>query len=158
MIRMRSIRRRMLNENSELDGTMLQRRRAHEKRSRVTTGRSISGKASQVRGLAAERAAENALANDGWTILARRMRTPAGEIDLVAERQGLLSFNEVKARPSLATAASAISPRQQARLMAAGDIALAEHPDWGPAGVRFDVLLVDPTQRVRRITDAFRQM
>ena len=40
--------------------------------------------------------------------------------------------------------------------LAAGEIALAEHPEWGRAGVRFDVLLVDDAGRVRRIADAFR--
>ena len=49
-----------------------------------------------------------ALAADGWTILARRLRTAAGEIDLVAERNGLLALVEVKARPSLAGAAIAL--------------------------------------------------
>jgi putative endonuclease len=33
---------------------------------------------------------------------------------------------------------------------------LTEHPDWGEAGVRFDILLVDAQGRVRRIADAFR--
>ena len=37
------------------------------------------------------------------------------------------------------------------------DIVLADHPDWGAVGVRFDILLVDAQGRVRRISDAFRQ-
>ena len=94
---------------------------------------------------------------DGWTILARRLRTAAGEIDLVAGRAALLAFIEVKARPDLATAAAALGPRQRARLLAAAEIALAEHPEWPAEDVRFDVLVVDATGRVRRIADAFRQ-
>ena len=100
--------------------------------------------------------AEAALDRDGWQILARRLRTPAGEIDLVAERDGLTAMIEVKARPSLAAAAYAIQPRQQARLLAAGEIALANNPGWGSAGIRFDVLLVDRVGTVRRVKDAFR--
>ncbi len=84
------------------------------------------------------------------------MRTAAGEIDVVAERDGLLAFVEVKARPDLNSAAFALGPRQRARLLAAGEVALAEHPEWGRAGVRFDVLLVDDAGLVRRIADAFR--
>ncbi len=84
------------------------------------------------------------------------MRTKAGEIDAVAERDGLVAFVEVKARPTLAGAAAALGGRQQSRLMAAAEILLGQHPDWGRAGVRFDVLLVDRDQRVRRIADAFR--
>jgi putative endonuclease len=120
-------------------------------------GRRIArGRQSQMGGLAAEAAAEAALAGDGWTILGRRLRTPAGEIDLVAERAGLVAFIEVKSRPTLAEAAFALTPRQQARLLAAAEILLAAHPDWGREGARFDLLLVDPQGRVRRIADAFR--
>ncbi len=94
---------------------------------------------------------------DGWEVLARRMRTAAGEVDLVAERAGLLAIIEVKRRPTLADAAAALGLRQRARLLAAAEIILGEHPEWGRAGVRFDVLVVDGAGRVRRITDAFRQ-
>ena len=89
-------------------------------------------------------------------MLARRLRTEAGEIDLLAERAGLLAIIEVKRRPTLADAAAALGARQQARLLAAAEIVLAEHPGWGQAGVRFDVLLVDGAGQVRRIADAFR--
>ena len=77
-------------------------------------------------------------------------------MDAVAEKDGLLAFVEVKARPTLAMAASALGARQQGRLMAAAEILLAEHPHWGPNGVRFDVMLVDGQSRVRRVADAFR--
>jgi putative endonuclease len=118
--------------------------------------RQASGRASQAGGIAAEAAAAAALEADGWTILARRLRTPEGEIDLVAECRGLLAFVEVKSRPRLSDAAYALSPRQRARLLRAGAVALAENPGWGREGVRFDVLLVDAEGAVRRIADAFR--
>ena len=89
-------------------------------------------------------------------MLGRRLRTPAGEVDLIAERDGLLAIIEVKRRARLAHAALALGPKQRARLIAAAEILLAEHPDWGQAGVRFDVLLVDAHGAVRRIADAFR--
>ena len=111
----------------------------------------------EARGRAAEDAAAAALAGDGWRLLARRVRTGAGELDLVAERAGLLAFVEVKARPSLAEAARALGPRQRARLLAAAEVWLAANPGHGAAGMRFDVLLVDPAGRVRRIADAFRE-
>ncbi len=115
------------------------------------------GSRAYARGVAAEVAACAALAQDGWTVLARRLRTDAGEIDAVAQKDGLLAIIEVKARPTLSDAAWSLSPRQRARLLAAAEILLAEHPDWGGAGVRFDVLLVDAAGAVRRIADAFRQ-
>jgi putative endonuclease len=107
-------------------------------------------------GMEAEERACLALAAEGWHILGRRMRTKSGEIDAVAEKDGLVAFVEVKSRRTLAAAAEALRPRQQARLLAAAEILLAAHPAWGEGGVRFDVMLVDPQQRIRRIKDAIR--
>ncbi|MDO9708478.1 YraN family protein [Paracraurococcus lichenis] len=120
------------------------------------TGRRIRGARADSTGRAAEEAAAEALGRDGWTVLARRVRTSAGELDLVAERDGLLAFVEVKARPSLAEAAGALGPRQRARLTVAAECWLAENPGRGQAGIRFDVLLVAADGTVRRIADAFR--
>lgn len=114
------------------------------------------GRHAHARGLATEAAASAALLREGWTLHARRVRTAAGEIDLVAEKDGLLAIVEVKSRPRLADAAAALTPRQRARLLAAAEILLAEHPEWGAAGVRFDVMVVDAAGAVRRIADAFR--
>jgi len=107
--------------------------------------------------LAAEDAACAALVVDGWTILCRRLRTKAGELDIIAERDGLLAILEVKARPSLAEAAYAVTERQRRRLLDAAAAFLAEHPTRGRSGVRFDVIVVDAAGKVRRIADAFRQ-
>ncbi len=107
--------------------------------------------------MAAENAACAALEADGWTVLARRLRTPAGEVDVVAERDRLLALVEVKARPELAAAAACLGPRQRARLLDAAAVIAAAHPEWGQAGMRFDVIVVDERGRVRRVIDAFRQ-
>jgi putative endonuclease len=115
------------------------------------------GRKSAARGVGAETRASAALEADGWVVRARRMRTAAGEIDIVAEKEGMLAFVEVKARPGLAEAAAALSPRQKARLLRAAEILLAAHPEWGRLGVRFDVIVVDQAGAVRRISDAFRE-
>jgi putative endonuclease len=112
--------------------------------------------AAEARGRAAEARVAARLAEEGWQVLDRRVRTAAGEIDMIAERQGLLAFIEVKARPSLAEAAVSLGPRQRDRLMHAAEAWLAGHPGHGEAGIRFDVLLVDAEGQMRRITDAFR--
>ena len=108
------------------------------------------------RGRDAEAAACRALERDGWTLLAQRLRTPAGEIDVVAVKPDMLAIVEVKARPTLADAARALGGRQRARLLAAAEIVLAEHPEWAREGMRFDLLVVDAAGTVRRIADAFR--
>jgi putative endonuclease len=120
--------------------------------------RTARGKRAFASGLDAEAAACAALERDGWTVLGRRLRTEAGEVDAVAEKDGLVAFVEVKHRPSLAGAAYALTARQQARLQGAAAILLAANPGWGRAGLRFDVLLVDKAGAVRRIADAFRDL
>ena len=120
------------------------------------THRAQRGTRAEARGLEAESLAATALERDGWEILGRRVRTGAGEIDLLARRAGLMSVVEVKARPRLADAAAALTMRQRQRLMDATEIVLAEHPDWAPDGVRFDMIVVDAANSVRRIKDAFR--
>ena len=118
--------------------------------------RATRGRTAHARGVAAETAACAALEREGWTIRGRRLRTEAGEIDLIAERDGVCAFVEVKARPTLADAAIAVTARQQARLLAAAEILLAEHPEWANGGSRFDLIVVDASGAIRRIADAFR--
>jgi putative endonuclease len=120
------------------------------------TRRLIRGRRAEASGRDAEGVAAGALEREGWVVLARRARTPAGEIDLVAERNGLLAFVEVKARPSLSEAALALGPRQRARLVAAAECWLAANPGHGAAGMRFDVVIVAADGTARRIADAFR--
>jgi putative endonuclease len=113
--------------------------------------------AAEARGRHAEDRAAAALQAEGWAILARRQRTPAGELDLVAERDGLLAFVEVKARKTLTDAAFALGAAQRARLLRAAAWWMGANPAHGAGGVRFDVMLVDVAGRVRRVADAFRQ-
>lgn len=107
-------------------------------------------------GAAGEVCAARALRRDGWAILGSRVRTGAGEIDLIARRSGLLAFVEVKTRPTLAEAVAAVTPRQQARIAAAAELWLADRPALANDGIRFDVIAVDALRRVRRVADAFR--
>jgi putative endonuclease len=124
----------------------------------LATPRARRGRNSFASGISAEEAACAALRADGWTILGQRRRTAAGEIDIVADRDGLLAIIEVKHRPTLAGAVAALSLRQRGRLMSAAEILLGENPGWGREGVRFDVMLVDAAGTVRRVIDAFRQV
>lgn len=120
--------------------------------------RATRGHGAEQRGRQAEDAACVALAEAGWSILARRLRTKAGEIDVVAARHATLAIVEVKARPMLADAAAAVVPAKRNRLIAAAEAMMVEHPDWLVGrSLRFDVIVVDATQRVRRIADAFRE-
>ncbi|MBW4022783.1 MAG: YraN family protein [Proteobacteria bacterium] len=114
------------------------------------------GRRAQRTGIDGEGRVAQALAASGWVIRGRRMRTAAGEIDIAAERDGLLAVIEVKTRRDLETAAYALGPRQRRRLCQAAAILQGENPAWGPAGLRFDAWLVDALGRMRHVPDAFR--
>jgi len=106
-------------------------------------------------GLSAESLAAAYLMAKGYRILARRYRTPLGEIDLVARRRNLVAFVEVKARPSLDEAAYAVTPRQQARIIAAAEAWLMVHPEHAEYELRFDVMLIAPRRLPRHLLAAF---
>lgn len=92
----------------------------------------------------------------GYRILARRYRTPMGEIDIVARRGNTLAIIEVKARGTLAGAVAAVTPRQRARIARAAAAFVARHPDLATLDIRFDVMLVTPWGWPRHLSDAWR--
>ena len=106
-------------------------------------------------GLSAESQAAAFLIAKGYRILAKRFRTPHGEIDLVAKKRNLLAFIEVKARASLDEAAYAVTPRQQARIIDAAQGWLVAHPEHAEFELRFDAILIAPRHLPRHLLAAF---
>jgi putative endonuclease len=106
-------------------------------------------------GISAESRAAALLIAKGFRILARRWKSPAGEIDIVARRRHLLVFVEVKARATLDAAAESVNVRQQRRIAAAAEVWLAGNPDDSLRDFRFDAILVAPGKLPRHITAAF---
>ena len=106
-------------------------------------------------GISAESRAAACLIARGYRILARRFRTPHGEIDIVARRRNLIAFVEVKARASLDEAAFAVTPRQQARIIDAANGWLVAHPQHADFELRFDVILIAPRHLPRHLLAAF---
>jgi putative endonuclease len=106
-------------------------------------------------GLSAESRAALYLTAKGFRILARRWKSPLGEIDIVARRRHLLIFVEVKARADLDAAAWSVTARQQARIAAAAEIWLAQFPDQSIRDIRFDAILVAPGRIPRHLPAAF---
>jgi putative endonuclease len=106
-------------------------------------------------GVSAEARAAAFLMAKGYRILAKRFRTPYGEIDIVARRRNLLAFVEVKARASLDEAAYAVTPRQQQRIIAAAQAWLMTHPEHAEFDLRFDAMLIAPRRLPRHLLAAF---
>jgi len=106
-------------------------------------------------GLAAEARAAGYLMAKAYRILAKRLRTPYGEIDMVARRRNLLVFIEVKARASLDDAAFAVTPRQQARIIEAAQAWLVARPEHAEFERRFDAVLIAPRRLPRHLLAAF---
>ncbi|MGJ5117854.1 YraN family protein [Bradyrhizobium oligotrophicum] len=106
-------------------------------------------------GLSAETRAAALLIAKGYRILAKRFRTPHGEIDIIARKRGLVAFVEVKARASLDDAAYAVTPRQQQRIINATQAWLMAHPDHAELELRFDAILVAPRSLPRHLVAAF---
>jgi putative endonuclease len=106
-------------------------------------------------GISAESRAAAFLIAKGFRILARRWRSPVGEIDIVARRRHLLVFVEVKERASLEAAAESVNQRQRRRIAAAAEVWLAANPDTTITDCRFDAILVAPGTIPRHIPAAF---
>lgn len=77
----------------------------------------------------------------GWRILGRRVKTRAGEIDLIARRGRTVAFVEVKARGSAAGLSLAIDERRLARVAAAANGLAHRYSRPGDA-IRIDVILI----------------
>lgn len=110
--------------------------------------------AAETRGREGETRAAWFLRLKGWRILDRRVRTPAGEVDLVARRGNLIAFVEVKTRATDAQLDFAIDERRLARVAAAAEFLMPRYA--GPADdIRVDVILIAPRALPRHIENAW---
>ena len=117
------------------------------------TGRLALRKAAEKRGRRGELFAAALLVCKGYRILGWRVKTKAGEIDLIAKSpSGIICFIEVKARPDEGLAAEAVMARQRSRIVRAAGLYLGGRP----AETRFDVITVIPGRLPRHLKDAWR--
>ncbi len=105
-------------------------------------------------GRRAEWAAAVYLAFKGYRILARRFRSPAGEIDLIARRGRMVIYVEVKARSS---GPVTVNDRQRRRIRRAAEHFLKLHPGLASCCQRFDAVLVRPGALPTHVRDAWRE-
>ncbi|HLI20325.1 MAG TPA: YraN family protein [Stellaceae bacterium] len=113
--------------------------------------------AAERRGKSAELLCVWLLRLKGYRILARRYKTPVGEVDLIARRGDVLAAIEVKARADFDSAGEAITLRQRRRIARGLIHFLAGRADLGALAARFDVMLVAPRRWPRHVVDAWRE-
>ena len=96
------------------------------------------------RGRLSEWVAAAALMARGYRILARRARTPYGEIDLIGIRGKRIAFVEVKRRATLAEAEAALTARQAGRIARAAAFWVSRHAAYSEHEQGLDAVLVLP--------------
>ncbi len=101
------------------------------------------------KGINAERYCAAWLTLKGYRILGCRVRTVAGEVDIVARRGKTLVLVEVKARADTSKAIESVTPQKRQRLAGAANALLAmpemtcRRGDAAP-NIRFDIMTVAP--------------
>ncbi len=92
----------------------------------------------------------------GYRLLGFRLRTPQGEIDILAVRSGVVAVIEVKRRRTLDEALEAVGSAQRRRLIAAAGRLSARRPDLAHMPIRLDLIALAPGRLPRHIADAWR--
>jgi putative endonuclease len=90
----------------------------------------------------------------GWRILGRRVRTPVGEVDLVARRGRTLAFVEVKARADDGQAALALDDFRLRRVACAAEALAARYARPGDT-IRIDAMFVVPGRLPRHLANVW---
>jgi putative endonuclease len=122
----------------------------------MSSVRSLRGRAARLSGRKGEVWAALWLMAKGYRILGFRLKTPQAEIDLLAQRRGVLAVVEVKRRTSLLAALEAVSFDQRDRLRRAGAALAARRPGLSGAAVRLDLMALAPGKLPRHIPDAWK--
>ena len=120
---------------------------------RVTRDRQRCGREGEARAAAF-------LAARGFTILARNVRAPAGEIDLVALDGDTVVFCEIRTRRSRGQggALESVTPAKQRQVVRVAEWLLATQPALAQRAIRFDVVAIDLRDDdavIEHVRDAF---
>ena len=117
--------------------------------------RARRGAAARRSGRGAEVLAAIWLMAKGYKILGFRLRTPHGEIDILARRGPVLAVVEVKRRRTLEEARGAVSPDQQRRLLRAAASVAGRERALADRRIRVDLFALAPGARPYHIADAW---
>lgn len=93
----------------------------------------------------------------GYRLIARRYKTPKGEIDLIMQKGHCTVFVEVKARKTHEAALFSLQPAQQQRIIDAATIFVGRRPEMAGRDMRFDFIVVSMREGIHHILNAFTQ-
>lgn len=88
-------------------------------------------------------------------MIGRRVRTPDGEVDLIARRGKVLAFVEVKARRTSAEAEASLDEYRLRRVAAAASALTARYARQGD-GIRIDAIFIVPRRLPRHMANLWR--
>jgi putative endonuclease len=91
----------------------------------------------------------------GYRLLARRFKTPAGEVDLIMRRGKTTAFIEVKARTTVDESVIAVTPYQSRRIAQAAAFYTATDARAAQSFQRFDIVAVPSYLWPTHIKNAF---
>jgi putative endonuclease len=112
-------------------------------------------KQAEKNGRRAETLAQWWLRLKGFGIITQRVKTPKGEIDIIARRGRLVVFVEVKMRNDFDKAIEAVTGRQTKRIVAAAQYWRGQQKNLTDVDCRFDIILVKPYLLLKHIKNAF---
>lgn len=118
--------------------------------------RAARGAAARLSGRRSEVWAALWLMAKGYRILGFRLKTPLGEIDLLAKRGAILAVVEVKSRTRIETALEAVGFDQRDRLRRAAVTLAANRRGLENCAIRLDLLALAPGRLPRHIPDAWK--
>jgi len=112
---------------------------------------------SAAKGRRGEDVAAAFLEAEGWAVVGRNFRSRRGEVDIIAEREGILAFIEVKSWEKIGPEGLewAIGTDKRRRIVETAKIFLSRHRKYNDWSLRFDVVLVRGSTVVERYPSAF---
>ncbi|MDR2768280.1 MAG: YraN family protein [Treponema sp.] len=130
---------------------------------RAETGRDppiAAAKSPLSRGREGEDRAAAEIEKRGLSLVARNVRSPWGEVDLVALDGETLVFIEVKNWPiyGIADLEYSITGEKQRRIIETAKYFLRTHREYSDRPIRFDVFFLQPGKPARHLESAFMDM
>jgi len=120
--------------------------------------RAESGTRGRAEGRFAEVVAAAWLMLKGYQILGFRLKTPYGEIDLLARKGKTLAVVEVKRRATVEAALFAVASKQRERLIRAGRALAGRRSSLRQLALRLDLIALAPGRLPRHVPNIFNDL